>query len=242
MKDFSILKVKDTSDSYYTKLDNIFDIPMRLIIVGKSFLSGKSTIILNLLLREKFYKDKFEGENIFIISNNKMDNKMKILKQEKEVPADNFMEFNEATLERLYDKIEEDAMTAVSDNEKPVNSLIIFDDVAFGGDLKKKANGTLSRIMCNGRHVNLSCIVTSQKHTMLSTTIRSNASGAILFSNSARELDSIADDFNYLSNKKSFFKMFRKATDKRNSFLVVNFSNDDIYLDSKFQKIEMEEE
>jgi hypothetical protein len=151
------------------------------------------------------------------------------------------MEFNEATLEMLYDKIEEDAMTAVSDNEKPVNSLIIFDDVAFGGDLKKKANGTLSRIMCNGRHVNLSCIVTSQKHTMLSTTIRSNASAAILFSNSARELDSIADDFNYLSNKRDFFKMFRKATAARNSFLCVNFSEDNIYMDSKFKPIMMED-
>jgi len=241
MKDYTILKIKDKSDSYYTKMSDIFDIPFRLIIVGKSFLSGKSTLILNLLLRDKFYKDHFDGNNIYIISNNKMDQKMRILKEEKEVPADNFMEFNEATLEMLYDKIEEDAMTAVSDNEKPVNSLIIFDDVAFGGDLKKKANGTLSRIMCNGRHVNLSCIVTSQKHTMLSTTIRSNASGAILFSNSARELDSISDDFNYLDSKKDFVKMFRQATDKRNSFLVVNFSNDNIYLDSKFKPIMMED-
>ncbi len=237
MKDYTILKIKDKSDSYYTAMSDIFDIPFRLVIVGKSFLSGKSTIILNLLLRDKFYKDHFKGENIYIVSNNAMDNKMRILKQEKEVPPDNFMEFNEGSLEMIYDKIEDDAMEAVSDNEKPVNSLIIFDDVAFGGDLKKKINGTLSRIMCNGRHINLSCIVTSQKFTQLSTTIRSNASGAILFSNSARELDSIADDFNYLDNKRDFVKMFRKATDKRNSFLVVNFSSDDLYLDSQFKPI-----
>ena len=81
MKDYTILKIKDKSDSYYTHLKDIFDIPFRLVIVGKSFLSGKSTLILNMLLRDKFYKDHFDGENIYIISNNKMDNKIRILKQ-----------------------------------------------------------------------------------------------------------------------------------------------------------------
>ena len=62
MPDYSILKVKDKTDSYYTHLKDIFDIPFRIIIVGKSFLSGKSTVILNLLLRDSFYKDHFKGE------------------------------------------------------------------------------------------------------------------------------------------------------------------------------------
>ena len=44
-------------------------------------------------------------------------------------------------------------------------------------------------------------------------------------------------DLNYLDNKKDFVKMFRKATEGRNKFLVVNFSNDNIYLDSEFNPI-----
>ena len=36
--------------------------PFRLAVVGKSFLSGKTTFICNLLLREKFYRKKFLGE------------------------------------------------------------------------------------------------------------------------------------------------------------------------------------
>ena len=242
MKDYDILKVKDKADGYYTHLKDIFDIPMRLIIVGPSMRSGKSTIILNMLLREKFYKDKFEGENIFIVSNNKMDNKIRILKEEKEIPNDNFMTFSESNLEMVYDKVEEACLEAISENEKPVNSLIVLDDCSFSGDLRAKMAGTLSRIFSNGRHCNLSCIVTAQKYSQLSTTIRTNASGAILFSNSAKEVESMSEDFNYLESKKSFVKMFRKVTKSRNSFLVVNFSNDDIYLDSKFEKIEMEED
>ena len=149
MKDYSILKVKDKTDSYYTALKDIFDIPMRLIIVGKSFLSGKSTVILNLLLRDNFYKNHFEGEDIYIVSNNKMDNKMRILKEEKEVPSDHFVEFSEPNLEAIYEEVEQKVMEAVTDGKKPPNSLIVLDDVAFTGALKEKVNGTLSRIACN---------------------------------------------------------------------------------------------
>ena len=187
MKNYSILKVRDKTDSYYTKKFP-FDLSFRLIIVGKSFLSGKSTVILNLLLRDNFYKNSFLGENIYIVSNNKMDNKMKILKTEKDIPDSNFMEFSEANLEHIYEQVEEECLEAISDGKKPVNALIVLDDCAFGGGLREKINGTLARISCNGRHVNLSMIVTSQKYTQLAPVIRTNASGAILFGNSPKRL------------------------------------------------------
>tara|TARA_R110002096_G_scaffold38637_1_gene106567 strand:- start:1828 stop:2550 length:723 start_codon:yes stop_codon:yes gene_type:complete len=240
MPDYSILKVKDKTDSYYTHLKDIFDIPFRLIIVGKSFLSGKSTVILNLLLRDSFYKDHFKGENIYIISNNKMDAKMRILKSEKDIDPSHFMEFSEENLEMIYDEVEENALEHVSDGKKPPNSLIVLDDVAFTGALKEKINGTLSRIVCNGRHINLSIIVTSQKYSQLSTVIRTNVSGAILFGNSAREVEAMEQDMNYLDSKKEFTKMFRAATKGKNKFMVVSFSNDEIYLDSEFKPIVMD--
>ena len=237
MNDYTILKVNDKTDSYYTKKKDIFDLPARILIVGKSFLSGKSTVILNLLLREKFYKNDFKGENIFIVSNNAMDNKMRILKTEKDVDPHNFMMFSEANLEAVYEEVEERALEAIAEGKKPPNSLIVIDDVAFSGGLKEKTNGTLSRIMCNGRHVNLSIIVTAQKYSQLSTTMRANASGAILFSNSMNEVEAMAQDFNYLESKKEFVTLFRKATKEKNSFLVVNFSEDSIYQNSNFEPI-----
>ena len=239
MKDYQILKVKDKTDSYYTKLNDIPDLPMRMVIVGKSHFSGKSTIILNMLLRDKFYKSHFEGDNIYIISNNDMDQKMRILKEEKEIPSANYMEFSESNLEMIYEKVESECMEAVDEGEKPVNALIILDDCAASGALKAKMAGTLARIYCQGRHINLSCILTAQKFTMCSTIVRSNASCAILFSNSAREADAIADDMNYLPKKSDFIRMFRDTTKERNSFLVVDFSNDNIYLDSNFEKIDL---
>ncbi len=237
MKDYSILKVNDHTDSYYTKKKDIFDLPYRLLIVGKSFLSGKSTVILNLLLREKFFKNDFDGDNIFIVSNNALDNKMRILKKEKDVDSGNFMEFSEENLDAIYEEVEERALEAINDGKKPPNSLIVIDDVAFSGGLREKINGTLSRIFCNGRHINLSIIVTAQKYSQLSTTMRSNCSGAILFNNSMHEVDAMSQDLNYMDSKKDFVSLFRKTTRGKNKFMVVNFSEDGIYQDSEFKPL-----
>ena len=70
---FEIFKVKDKEgDAVFKDKKILWDLPFRLAIVGKSQISlGKTTIILNLLLREKFYGKDFKGDNIFIISNNK---------------------------------------------------------------------------------------------------------------------------------------------------------------------------
>ncbi len=234
-----ILKVKDKSDTYYTKIDKIFDLPFRILINGKSQLSGKTTIILNLLLRNAYYRDKFEGENIFIVSNNKLDNKLKILMEQKEIPKENYMKYDEDELEILYDQLEDEFLDEVNDKKKPSNRLIIFDDVAYSGSLKNKTSGIVSKIVMNGRHLCLSSIFTTQKFSLVSTAVRTNITGAILFNTSQKELEMIAEDFNYLPKKQDFIKMFREATKEKNSFLVVNFSNknEEMYLDSNFEPI-----
>ena len=92
-KRFDILKVRDKADSYYTRMDRIFDLPLRLIICGASQRTGKTTIILNLLLRNKYYRGKFQGEDIYIVSNNKMGNKLKVLSEELDVPEENTFQY-----------------------------------------------------------------------------------------------------------------------------------------------------
>jgi len=237
-----ILKVRDKTDSYYTKLDDIFDIPMRLLIVGKSQLSGKTNLILNLLLRNEFYRNKYDGENIFIVTNNKLDNKLKILRKEKDIGDENVMEFDEEELEILYEQLEEEFLDDVANKKKPSNKLIIFDDVAYSGGLKNKTAGVISKIVMNGRHANISSIFTTQKFSLVQTGVRSNVTGAILFNTSQKELDLISDDMNYLENKKDFIKLFRKTTEKKNSFMVVNFTNQkpEMYMDSEFKPIKVD--
>jgi len=232
-----ILKVNDDSDKFHKAMPT-FDIPFKLLINGKSQLSGKTTIVLNLLLNPQFgYADKFDGEDIYIISDNKLDNKLKMLAEYKEIPDTNIMGYDESVLDMLYDTLEE-AFLDEKDEGTIKNRVIIFDDVGYSGNLKNKNFGIISKLVANGRHLNLSQIYTSQRFSMISTTVRANITGAILFNTSAKELEMIAEDFNYMDNKKKFTEMFRRETAKPRSFLVINFTNKDgLYMNSDFNTI-----
>lgn len=75
-----LYKVFDPSDSFH-KIMPHFDLPFRTMLCSKSQHGiGKTTIILNLLMNPEFKMNElFEGKNIFVISNNKLDNKLKLL-------------------------------------------------------------------------------------------------------------------------------------------------------------------
>ena len=239
-KSYKILKVRDKNDSYYTPIERLFDLPFRLLINGKSQLSGKTTIILNLLLNPVFGYDKlFEGDDIYIVSNNKLDNKLSLMADKLDIPEGNRFEYDEDYLEILYDDMEESFMEETMEGGKPQNRLIIFDDCGYSGSLKNKQSGIISKMICNGRHLNLSQIYTSQRFSQVSTTLRTNLTGAILFNTSMKELELITEDMNYMSNKKEFVKTFRETTKEPRQFMVINFSNkpEEMYLDTTFTPI-----
>jgi len=240
-KSYKILKVRDKSDGYYTPVERLFDLPAKILINGKSQLSGKTTIILNLLLNPTFGYDKmFDGDDIYIVSNNKLDNKLKIMADKLDIPEDNRVEFDEDYLEVLYEDIESEFMEDTSEGRKPKNKLIIFDDCGYSGSLRSYSKGNIiDKMICQGRHLNLSQIYTSQRFSQCSTCLRTNLTGAIMFSTSMKELELIAEDFNYMGNKKDFIKTFRELTKKPRSFMVINFSNkpEDMYMNSEFEPI-----
>jgi len=234
-----ILKVNDPSDSFHKPMP-VFDLPFKVLINGKSQLSGKTTIVLNLLLNPDFKYDKeFKGENMYIVSDNKLDNKLKLLADYKEIPEENLMTYDESVLTELYSELEDKFLEEKAE-KKIQNRIILFDDCGYSGNLKNKQSGVISKLICNGRHLNLSQIYTSQKFSQISTTLRTNITGAILFNTSAKELDLISQDFNYLKSSKAFVNMFRDITGNTpRDFLVVNFTNaESLFMDSDFESID----
>jgi len=233
-----ILKVKDKADNYHMK-HPIFDLPMRLLINGKSQLSGKSTVLLSLLLNPEFGYDKiFKGENIYIVSPNEVDQKLKLLQEYKQIPDENIMNYDENQLEDLYDELEEKFLEEF-DEDRVEQRLIIFEDCGASGNLKNKQSGIISKLVSQGRHLCLSQIYISQRITQLNSQIRSGITGAILFNTSMKELGILDEDFNYLNSRRAFTNLFRKYAVGRD-FLVVNFTNKDgIYMDSEFKTIKI---
>jgi len=234
-----ILKVKDEADKFI-KSHFLFDLPFRLLLCSKSQLGiGKTTIILGLLLDPNFkYHDKFEGENIYIVSNNKLDNKLKLLMEYKEIPDSNYMKYDEEVLENLYEEIEEDFLLEKAEG-KIVNRIIVFDDVGYSNSLRDKTNGIISKLICQGRHLNISQIYSIQKMSQASPTLRCNLTAALIGNTSMKELQIISENYNYLNSNKQFIKMFRDVTQKPRSFLAINFTNKDgLYMDSDFNTID----
>jgi hypothetical protein len=236
-----ILRVKDKADNFIIEHKIIPDIPFRILVIGKSMLSGKSNLLTNLILRNEFYQKYFKGENIYIVSPSlESDEKLKILINVKEIPPENlFNEYDEDVLKELYKMIEEEYKQDIENKKRPVNSLIIFDDVSYSGDLKKKRFGIINKIFSNGRHINLSCLVTSQKYSDVLTSARSNMSGGFFFNMSDNQLDQVEKDHNYNMTKKEFYRMFRDNVKERHDFILIDYTkkNDDRYINNNFEVI-----
>ena len=151
------------------------------------------------------------------------------------------MKYDEEQLEQLYERLEKNYHERIDAGECPEHVLVVLDDCSFGGDLKAKMHGIIARFACNSRHILVSCLVTAQKYSDVSTTLRENATGLILFSCSNKQGELIYNDIGE-TNKGDFMRMFRKATEVRHSFMVCNYSNDheNRFMDSNFQKIVIE--
>jgi len=233
-----VLKVRDKAESYRTPKKHLFDIPFCLLLVGKSYNSGKTNLATNLVLRDEFYREDFHGDNIYIVSGSlSNDNKLKAIVREKEIPDSNLMsEFDEERLQMLYDIWEEAYEEAVSKKRKPDKVLLFLDDMSFGGNLKKSRNGILSRIAQNGRHILCSMLITTQKYSDILPAVRANSTGCIFFATSPRELELINDEHNYHMPRRDFRELFQSATEKPHSFMAVNYSNPATsrYLDKEF--------
>ncbi len=234
-----IYKMKDNTDSYTIKKNKLFDLPMRLLLIGKSG-NGKSSFLGNLLLRHDMYRDDFKPENIYIFSGSlKGDKKIEIIIKELDIPEENlFDRYNDDEINIVYDMLVDNYNQAIAMKEKPEHTLILFDDLSYTNKMKtSKKESALDRLMCNGRKFLISTLVTAQKYSQLNTTSRENCSGMILNKCSNKQIELIEADINFMDSKKKFMELFKTITDKKFSTFIINFSNSTIYQDSNFDNI-----
>lgn len=237
MNKLEIKRMRDKGERHYTNKGDLFNLPMKLLVIGRSQLSGKTNFICSILLDDdpRLYGDDFDGENIYLFSPSATtDHKLKVLIRNKEIPKSNiFKGMDENIIEALYDNIEEEYLEKERDGEKAPNVLFIFDDMSFGGNIH---NSAIEKLFCNGRHLNISTIVSAQKYTQLPSVARENATGMVLFNSTDKQLELMSDDNNYFENRKDFKKLFRNLTKEKHAFLVVNYSNDfdKMYMNNNF--------
>ena len=245
MKKIEILKVKDDAEKYYTKKKQIFDLPMKIAVIGASQRSGKTNWIINALGRDSLYGKDFKPENIYIFGPSLNSSKWKKFIAAKDIPPENlFSELDESVLEVLYEDVESEYNDAIDNKKKPENKIVIFDDLGFGGAMRGKSKfGVVDKLVMNGRHFMLSSAFLIQSYKQISPDVRGNLSGLVVFNLSTRELESIVHEHNYLESSRAFMTMFRQTTAKKHSNFIINYSNDpqDLYMDMNFLPVKIDE-
>lgn len=243
MREFKIEKMRDNTDSFITqKKNNLFDLPMRLLFIAKTG-DSKSTTLGNMLLKEEGYKLDFTPDKIFIFSGSlKGDAKIKTIVDQLDIPQENLFDgYDDDVLNVVYEMLIEDYTDNIDEgitNKRLLNSLIIFDDLAFNGTLKAaNKENLIKKLFMNSRKFLVSVIVISQKYSSIGTELRENASGLIIGKASNKQVDLIEQDHNYLENKKEFKSIFKQATDVPYGKLVINFSKPELYYNANFKPL-----
>ena len=123
MSDLKIYKMNDKSDDFTTDKGILFDLPFRMVIVGKSG-SGKTSAIGSLLLLKQFYSNDFQGKNIYIFTPLINDFKMRTVIKRKSVPKMNvYTQFDDDILNALYDKLTEEFKESMEKKRNTIYTL-----------------------------------------------------------------------------------------------------------------------
>ncbi len=237
-----IQRLKDKSDSNVIDKGLIDNIPFRCLLCGASGL-GKTNFLANMILKNEWYGSNFFGDDVFVFSPLKNDNKMNTIISQKEIPESNvFTEFDEDILKEIYDLSVREFEERTNAKKRIYNKLIILDDLSYSGVLRAKQMGQINRVFCNGRKHNISIIITSQKYTQISPVQRSNFTSAVLYNTANSQVEAIEQDVNFLKTRKSFKTLFRNEILEKRDFLYVCFSNEkkNIYLNKDFKVIDQD--
>lgn len=253
------LEIKPLDDQRKIEQSFIAKTPMSAYICASKN-SGKSTLLLNMILRH--WKGEFNSI-IWVSPTAKLDKKIQVLKETPGLLAKNekliklMKKLNKTrrilgdTEDLDYpDKMQDEdymeeltvdfLLELLSDQKKVIeqfgksfgdNILLVLDDCIESNIIKDKR---FTDFIFKSRHFKISCIIISQSYFSLPKRIRLNSTQMIIFfTGNKKELKSIYEEnANNISFDK-FEEFFYKATNESYGFLNINYNNDK---DHRFSK------
>lgn len=212
----------EPTNEWTTKIPN-------LIYISAPRGSGKSYLMVQMLMNPELYYQKFD--KIFIFSPSLDD-----------VNDGNLFDLLNLPQSQLFGSFEEKKLKQIMKKKRrrPMEQwLVVMDDCVADKSFK---NSDIAReISFNGRHLNVSMWITSQKATAGATAVRSNADQSIFFKpRSMAEIEALYQDsaVNAIS-KKQYIRLLNDCTREKYSFLMINYYNNTVW--KKFSKLPMPE-
>lgn len=196
----------------------MFDPSFCAYIVGKRN-SGKSHLLIQMLLSKKLLKGKFD-DVIIINPTKKFDHKYNVVKFTEE-----YSEFSIELLEELLKKFEDNKR-----KDPDYKVLLILDDCISQDNFKNnQANNPLNTMAVNGRHLGISLMILSQKWNAISTYIRAQLDYIIFFEiRNHQELDTIYKEYGE-GTLNDFKDMTKEVFTKPHDFLVIDTIHNHLY-------------
>ena len=180
--------------------------------------SGKSNFISNLLLRDDFLKDMFEG-GLYIISPTILNDMTSCHLKEYADFVDT--EYSEELATGIFN------MLLATPNEEKARNCLLFDDCL--GSIKQ--NTICNRIVSTCRH-NLSLVIFSLQAIKngLPSTIRANISHTIVFYQpSSKQLSDVVELHSLMGGEENFLQCYNDATGVKYGFLACDFRDMKMY-------------
>jgi len=189
--------------------------PSRVIFNGKSG-SGKTNLLINLMIKPDMYKSYFDEVYLISPTANKGDDLPKFLElDEKHIFTDLDPEIVERILSDQMQKVEEKGIA------KSPKVCVILDDIQSSPSFMR--SNPFTQLFIAGRHYNLSVFVCCQQWNRLPRVCRLQASNIFFFPSSLSEVEVLCNEFCPPNMSKSQFKqMIKYATNEAYQFLHIN--------------------
>jgi hypothetical protein len=189
--------------------------PARVIFNGRSG-SGKSNLLINLMVKPNFYKGYFNETYLISPTANKGDDLPKFL----DLPDDRI--HNELDPD-IIEKIMNNQMDKVQEKgiDKSPRVCVILDDVQSNPAFMR--SGPFTALFIQGRHYNISTFICCQQFKRLPKICRLQATNIFFFPSSLGEVETLCDEnCPPLLSKKEFKEIIKYATNTAYNFLHIN--------------------
>lgn len=177
--------------------------------------SGKTYLLTRII--DSFYRSEYDEVYIFYPLIFTPRNQYQFLKPD---PTHCLNFYSSEALQQIIDYQSEIIKT-----DKNHRCLLIFDDcISEEGFKENEASNLVNILATKGRHLNISAFITTQYTRSISTSLRSNLDGFILFGSYGEERENIIKIFSVIEKKK-FSKLYIEETKNPHSYLCWNNIN-----------------
>ena len=233
MSELKILKVKDANSKPSKPLHPHLPQPPACVLMVSPVKTGKSTIISNLLLNDKFYGPDY-FDDVMVISNTiNNDLTSRFIKEHFDVED----HYDDSMIEKLIER-----QTSFKKKEDQPEVALVLDDIL--GSLK--SGSLVNTLSARFRHYNIKLLLFStQVFRYVNNVVRQNTTDLIVGSPfpNRKELLKVAEEYgSVVGGQQNWLKIYAAATPERYNFLYMDLQSNPVKCYRNFEVLVSEGE